>query len=449
MSDLVQRYEASTRESRRLHEMALRVAVDGAQAQGKLHGPHPIYTVRAQGSHLWDADGNEYIDYVLGLGPMMLGHNHPHVTRRLQEQLNTYVLNTTPSPLELQLAQRLVDIIPCAEACRFTTSGTEANMLAVRLARAYTGREVILRVKNDYVGWADAFAPGMFVPAHEAGGGRAWGLGGVPRGVRELTQFFDYNDTQGFVRLVEQVGRHRVAAVIMEPSFRGVVMPQPGFLETIRSLTREIGALLIFDEVVSGFRFGLQGGQGYFGVIPDLATFGKVISGGIPLGAVLGRRDIMDCMSSRLPPEERVYQSGTWCGMPLACAAALAVLEVLEQPDTYPHLNRLGDLFAAEVGRVIQRHEVPLSLLGIGPLREIAFTDAPVVSPAQDDLLKVKPEVIQEVWMSLVVEGSLALGKGYMPTLRFFISLAHSEADILKTVDSLDRALPRAFGRAK
>ncbi|MBI2917152.1 MAG: aminotransferase class III-fold pyridoxal phosphate-dependent enzyme [Chloroflexi bacterium] len=447
MADPSQELRQRTRESQRLHALAQQVAVDAVQAPAKLHSPFPIYTVRGQGSHVWDVDGNDYIDYVLGLGPLLLGHGHPVVEQRLRDQLSHFVLAASPNPLEVELAQKLVHIVPCADACRFTTSATEANMLAVRLARAYTGREVILRVRNDYVGWADAFTPGMFVPDHEPGGGQPWGLGGVPRSVQRLTRSFDFNDTEGFARLIQRVGNDKVAAVIMEPSFRGVLMPQPGFLESIRSLTTETGAVLIFDEVVSGFRFGLQGGQGYFGVTPDLATYGKTIGGGLPVGAVLGRRDIMDRLSATVPALERVYHSGTWPGMPLVCAAALAVLEVLEQPETYPRLNRVGDLFAAEMRKVIQRHEVPLSVLGIGPLREIAFTDEPVLSPRQKDLLKVRPEAIHELWMALALEGSLALGKGYMPTLRFFISLAHTDADILKTVDTLDRAILRVLGR--
>ena len=297
------------------------------------------------------------------------------------------------------------------------------------------------------MGWADALAPGMFVPVHEADGGQPWGLGGVPRSIQRLTRYFDFNDTGGFVRLVDRVGKSRVAAVIMEPAFRGVLMPQMGFLETIRSLTNDIGAVLIFDEVVTGFRLGMQGGQGAFGVTPDLATYGKTLASGLPVGAVLGRGDIMERLSVRVPPEGRVYHSGTWSGMPLVCAAALAVLDVLGQPDTYPRLNQLGELFASEVQKVIRRHEVPLSVLGTGPLREVAFTDEPVLSPSQDNLLKVRPEVIKEIWLSLVAEGTLASGKGYMPTLRFFISLAHSPEDILKTVDSLDRAIPRLLGR--
>jgi glutamate-1-semialdehyde 2,1-aminomutase len=377
---------------------------------------------------------------------MLLGHHHPYVTAKIQEQLSTYVLNSTPTPLEVQLAQKLVDLIPCAEAVRFTTSGTEANMLAVRLARAHTGREVVLRVRDDYVGWADALAPGLFVPAHQPGAGRPWGLGGVPRAVRELTRFFDFNDSEGFRKLVDDVGEEQVAAVIMEPAFRGSLAPQPGFLETVRSVTQAIGAALIFDEVVTGFRLGLQGGQGFFGVTPDLATFGKGISAGLPLGVLAGRWEILERMSTRIPPEERVYHSGTWCGMPLVSAAALASLEVLEQPDTYPLLHRTGGQLRSEIQRVIQRHEVPMTVFGLGPVAEIAFTDEPVVSPRQY-VLKVRPEVIKDLWMALVVDGVLTISKGYLPGLRCFLSLAHTEEDIARTVERFDHAIQRVFGR--
>lgn len=442
----LEEYQARALESKRLHEMAVQVAVDGVQAPGKVDGPYPIYTVKAQGSHVWDVDGHEYIDYVLGLGPMLLGHNHPYVTAKIREQLSTYVLNSTPTPLEVQLARKLVDLIPCAEAVRFITSGTEANMLAVRLARAYTGREVVLRVRDDYVGWADSLAPGLFVPAHQPGAGRAWGLGGIPQAVQELTRFFDFNDSEGFKELVDDVGKERVAAVILEPAFRGSLAPQPGFLETLRSVTQEIGAVLIFDEVVTGFRLGLQGGQGFFGIVPDLASFGKGISAGLPLGVLAGRREILERMSTQVPPEERVYHSGTWCGMPLVSAAALAVLDVLEEPDTYPRLHRTGEGLRFQTQKVIQRYEVPMTVFGLGPVAEIAFTDEPVVSP-QQNLLKVRPEVIREMWMALVVEGVLTIGKGYLPAIRCFLSLAHSEQDIHQTVQRLDRALQRVFHR--
>lgn len=446
MGDLTREYEARFTESKRLYQRATRVAVDGIQAPGKVDGPYPIYTAKAQGSHLWDVDGNEYIDYILGLGPMLLGHNHPYVTQKIQEQLSTYVLNSTPTPLEVQLAEKLVEIIPCAEAVRFTTSGTEANMLAVRLARSYTGRDVLLRVRDDYVGWADSLSPGLFVPAHQPGAGRAWGSGGVPQCLRDLTKWFDFNDTEGFKELVDEVGRDRVAAVIMEPAYRGSLAPQPGFLETIRSVTQEMGAVLIFDEVVTGFRLGLQGGQGYFGVIPDLASFGKGISAGVPLGILTGRRDILGRMATSLPPEERVYHSGTWCGMPLVSAAALAVLDVLEQPDTYPSLHGMGERMRSQVQEVIRHHEVPMTVIGLGPVLEMAFTDEAVVSPRQD-LLKVEPEVIKEMWASLVLDGVLTVSKGYIPALRCFISLAHSQEDIARTVEVLDRALQKVFGR--
>lgn len=446
MGALIQQYQDRFKESQRLFERAKQVAVDGVQAPGKADGPYPIYTAKAQGSHLWDVDGNEYIDYILGLGPMLLGHSHPYITQKLQEQLSTYVLNSTPTALEVRLAEKLVEAIPCADTVRFTTSGTEANMLAVRLARSYTGRDILLRVKDDYVGWADPLMPGLFVPAHQPGAGRAWGLGGVPESARGLTKWFDFNDTKGFLRLVDQVGKDRVAGVIMEPAYRASLGPQPGFLETIREVTKDIGALLIFDEVVTGFRLGLQGGQGYFGVIPDLASFGKAISAGLPLGILAGRRDIMGRMAVGIPSEERVYQSGTWSGMPLVSAAALAVLDVLGQPDTYPTLHRMGERMRREVQEVVYRHEVPMTAIGLGPVLEIAFTDELVISPSQN-LLKVKPEDIKEMWAALVLDGMLTVSKGYIPALRCFISLAHTEDDITRFISALDRAIEKVFGR--
>ncbi|MDO8691111.1 MAG: aminotransferase class III-fold pyridoxal phosphate-dependent enzyme, partial [Dehalococcoidia bacterium] len=407
---------------------------------------YPIYTARAQGSHVWDVDGNEYVDYILGLGPMLLGHNHHGVTGRIQEQLSTYVLNSTPTLVEVELAERLIKIIPCGEKVRFTTSGTEANMLAVRLARSFTGRDILLRVRDDYVGWADSLMPGIHIPAHQVGAGRAWGLGGVPEAVRELTLWFDFNDTEGFKELVEKVGPDRIAGVIMEPAYRASIAPQPGFLETIRSVTQQIGAILMYDEVVTGFRYGLTGGQGYFGVTPDLASFGKAISAGLPFGILTGRRDLMDRMSTQHPPEERVYHSGTWCGQPLECAAAMAVLDVLEEPTSYPFLLKMGERMRSEIQEVINSHEVPMTVFGIGPVLEMAFTDEPVVSP-KNYKMKVEPQVIKDMWLAMALDGVLTVGKGYIPALRCFLSLAHTEQDIQKAKQSVDRAIGKVFGR--
>lgn len=446
MEEMIQEHRSRFPKSKALFDRACRVAVDGVQAPGKVDGPYPIYTAKAQGSRVWDVDGNEYVDFVLGLGPMLLGHGHPAVTRRMQDQLATYVLNSTPTAVEVELAERLIEIIPCAESLRFTTSGTEANMLAVRLARAHTGRDVLLRVRDDYVGWADSLMPGIHIPAHQPGAGRAWGLGGVPQSTRELTMWFDFNDTQGFEELVQRVGGDRIAGVIMEPAYRASIAPQPGFLETIRSVTERIGAVLMFDEVVTGFRYGIQGGQGYFGVIPDLASFGKAISAGLPLGILTGKKALMDRMSTQLPPEERVYHSGTWCGQPMVTGAAMAVLDVLEEPGTYPYLHQLGDRMRAEIQDVINEHEVPMTVFGVGPVLEMAFTDEPVVRPSQN-LLKVEPQVIKDMWLSLALDGVLTVGKGYIPAIRYFLSLAHTDQDLAHARESLHRSIKKVFGR--
>ena len=446
MDDMVQAHRSRFVESRKLFDRASRVAVDGVQAPGKVDGPYPIYTARAQGSHVWDVDGNEYIDYILGLGPMLLGHGHPEVTRRIHEQLFTYVLNSTPTSLEVELAERLVKMIPCAEKVRVTTGGTEGNMLAVRLARSFTGRDILLRVRDDYVGWADSLMPGIHIPAHQVGAGRAWGLGGVPQAAREQTLWFDFNDTEGFKALVEKVGPERIAGVIMEPAYRASIAPQPGFLETIRSVTKQIGAILMYDEVVTGFRYGLTGGQGYFGVIPDLASFGKAISAGLPFGILTGRQDLMERMSAQLPPEERVYHSGTWCGQPLESAAAMAVLDVLEEPGSFPFLLKMGERMRSDIQEVINSHEVPMTVFGVGPVLEMGFTDEPVICP-RDYKMKVEPQTIKDMWLAMALDGVLTVGKGYIPALRFFLSLAHTEEDIERAKQSVDKAITKVFGR--
>jgi len=273
-----------------------------------VQGVAPVFLARGQGSHVWDVDGNEYIDYPMGLGPIILGHNYASVTEAAVRQMQDGMAFSLAHPLEVELSELLVEIIPCAEMVRFGKNGSDATSGAVRVARAYTGRDVIACC--GYHGWQDWYV------------GTTTRNKGVPKAVQELTVTFRYNDIASLERVFAQ-HPGQVAAVIMEPV--GVVEPRDGFLQQVRELAHREGALFVFDEIITGFRLALGGAQDYFGVVPDLAAFGKVIGGGFPVAAVAGRRDIMRHLSPEVEgTADYVQQAGTLSGNPVGCAASVA-----------------------------------------------------------------------------------------------------------------------------
>jgi len=309
-----------------LRERARVVIPSGTQTFSKgttqfVQGVAPVYLERAQGSRVWDVDGNEYVDYAMGLGPIILGHDHPAVTEAVVRQARRGVSLSLPHPLEVELAERLVDLLPCAEMVRFGKNGSDVTSGAVRAARAFTGRDLV--ACSGYHGWQDWFI------------GTTTRNKGVPEAVQGLTKTFAYNDLASLERLfAEHPGQ--IACVVMEPA--GAAMPQPGYLEAVRELTRREGALLVFDEVITGFRFALGGAQELFGVTPDLACVGKAMANGYPLSAVVGRRDVMEIF-------DEIFFSFTFGGEAVSLAASLATIGELE---------RLGLAQLWEQGAVLQ-----------------------------------------------------------------------------------------------
>ena len=393
-------------------------------------GGDPIVVDRASGAYLWDADGNEYIDYVCSWGALILGHAHPKVVAAVADQARRGTSYGMPTELEVELASRIRKAIPSCEKMRFVSSGTEATMSAARLARAATGRDLIIKFEGCYHGHSDSFLS-------EAGSGLAT-LGiaacpGVPQALAELTLNAPYNDA-GAVEKLFGPHRDKIAAVIVEPvaANMGVVPPAPGFLQALRDLTSKNGALLIFDEVITGFRLCYGGAQTLYGITPDLTTLGKIIGGGLPVAAYAGRRDLMD----RVAPLGPVYQAGTLSGNPLAMSAGIASLDLLAAPGLYDQLEtrskRLGDGIVA----ALRATGAPATAVRVGSLLTLFFSREPVTDYASAKRCDTRR-------FAAFFRGLLDRGIFLAPSQfeALFVSSAHTDADIDRTLSAFRESL--------
>ncbi len=420
----------------RLFERARRVTPGGVNSPVRAFGAvggTPFFSASGHGSRLRDVDGREYIDYVLSWGPLILGHAHPSVVEAAERAVRKGTHYGTPTPEEVELAEKVVALVPTVEMVRFVNSGTEATMSAVRLARAVTGRDLILKFEGCYHGHGDSFLA-------KAGSGLAT-LGlpatpGVPRAVTELTLTVPYNDPSAVDEAVDRYGE-RLAAAIVEPVVgnAGLIEPEPGFLEHLRAATRRVGALLIFDEVMTGFRVALGGAQERFGIEPDLTTLGKVIGAGFPVGAYGGPREIM----SRVAPEGDVYQAGTLSGNPVAMAAGLAQLQVLERERPYAALEERARRLVEGIVEAARRHGVPATGSAVGSMWGVYFCEGPVRSFA--DARRVDRELFSAYHRECLAGGVFFAPS---PFEAGFLSTAHSDADIERTLEVVDAALAHA-----
>ena len=335
-------------------------------------GCDPVFIKEAQGATLTDVDGNTYVDFVGSWGPMIVGHAHPEIVGAIQKTAAKGTSFGAPTPLEIDLAEMVVEAVPSIEKVRFVNSGTEATMSAVRLARGYTGKKVVVKFDGCYHGHADSFLV-------KAGSGVITlgipGSPGVPDDIVKNTVSIPYNN----VEILEKTLRDTdidIACVIVEPvaGNMGCVPPAKGFLETLRKLTAELGIVLIFDEVITGFRLSYGGAQEYFNVIPDLTCLGKIIGGGLPVGAYGGKAEIMNCVA----PDGPVYQAGTLSGNPLAMAAGLATLRLLQQPDFYNNLADKAAVYSGRLQEVAKKTGVPVEMNRVCSLMTGFFTTTPV-----------------------------------------------------------------------
>ena len=335
-------------------------------------GGEPLFIERGEGPYLVDVDGNRFVDYVLSWGPLILGHAHPDVVAVIQAAASLGTSFGAPSPLETRLAQAVIDFFPAVEMLRFVNSGTEATMSALRLARAYTRRDKIIKFEGCYHGHADLLLV-------QAGSGVAtFGLPdspGVPKGTVQDTLVARYNDPESIQALFEQYPE-QIAAVIVEPvaGNMGVVLPEPDFLPMLRRITQQYGALLIFDEVMTGFRVHLHGAQAKYAIQPDLTTFGKVIGGGLPVGAYGGRREIMEMIA----PQGPVYQAGTLSGNPLAMSAGLATLAVLGQAGVWEYIAETTSELAEGLFTLAREAGVAVQINSAGTMFTLFFAAQPV-----------------------------------------------------------------------
>jgi len=385
--------------SQALLARALKVIPLGSQTFSKSHiqypaGAAPLFLSHGDGGRVWDVDGNEYVDLVSGLLPVVLGYRDPDVDQAVREQLGRGVSFSLATVLEAELAERLVELIPCAEAVRYGKNGSDATAGAVRLARAVTGRERILSC--GYHGWQDWYIGAT--SRHK----------GVPAAVRGLTHPVPYNDLEAVRRLLAQ-HPGEIAGLIMEPM--NAVEPAPGYLEELKALLHAHGSLLIFDEIITGFRYALGGAQALFGVTPDLACFGKAMANGLPLSAVVGRAEIMAEMSE-------IFFSGTFGGEALSLAAAIAVIDKMRREPVIDHLWQAGTLLSEVAQSAIQRHglETVLSLKGLAPWRLVTVADHPAASKEAIKTFLIK---------SMIRQGVLTIGSHN-------VSYAHTTADLAR-----------------
>lgn len=398
----------------------------------------PPFIAKASGSKIYDIDGNEYIDYVGSWGPMIVGHAHPNVVKAIQEATTRGTSYGAPTLLETQLAKKVIELMPSIEKIRMVNSGTEATMSALRVARGYTGRDKIVKFIGCYHGHADSLLV-------KAGSGAATfgqpDSPGVTKGTTKDTITVPYNDIEAFVNLMNEQG-DEIAAVIVEPvaGNMGLVLPKQGFLSTLRKETEKHGTVLIFDEVMCGFRVALNGAQAAYGIRPDLTCLGKIIGGGLPVAAYGGKREIMDCVSPKGP----VYQAGTLSGNPLAMTAGIATLDIISADPAWGKADYTRELSiktkhvlqgfakaAKDAGVKVQLHQA-------GSMFGVFFNENDVYDYATSES---SDQEAFGVWFMSMLEQGIYLAPSQFETL--FMSGAHSDDDIVKTIDAAEVAMKK------
>ena len=414
-------------------------ARDVLPAGGFGNFPANIVIARGEGAHVWDEDGRQYIDYLIGSGPMLVGHSHPEVMEAVAAQMplgQTFFANNARG---IELAEIIVDAVACADKVRFVSTGGEADMYAMRLARAHTGRDKILKFEGGYHGMSDhalmSLAPKSLANFPMAIPDSA----GILDHVRDTTVVAPFNDAEVFVQLLDEF-EGQIAGVIVEPLQR-LVPPAPGFLETLRAETQKRGIVLIFDEVVTGFRLAYGGAQELYGVTPDLCTMGKVIGGGFPLAAIAGTDDVMAHFDKdRVGDDKFTFQIGTLSGNPVAAAAGIKTLEILRRPGAYDQLRRSGRTLMTAISDAFAKADIPVEVVGDPTLFDVVFTDTTVKD--YRGTLKNDPAQSQSYNAFLRERGI------FKPDSKMYPCLALTEEDTAQTVEAIASAVEVMAGMA-
>lgn len=403
----------------------------GVDSPVRLFSPYPFFTKKGQGSMIWDVDGNCYIDHCLGYGPVILGHGHEDVVKVIGEQLSMGTIYGTPTENEIELAKMVVERTPCVEMVRFVNSGSEATMSAIRLARGFTGRNKIIKFDGAYHGCHDD----VLVKSGSDGVGKPDSLG-VPEDSAKNTFSIPFNDEETLSHLVDKHGKE-IAAIIVEPVMGnvGCLQPKPGFLKFLREVTNENDILLIFDEVITGFRLAYGSAQEYFNVKPDLVTFGKILGGGFPIGAFGGGKKIMNMIA----PSGGVYQAGTFNGNPISISGGITTLKVLNH-SVYDSINEKGGFLRRCISDSIADLSLDLSSVGLGSMFQIYFRGGDILN--YEDVKKSDLDKFNSYFKALLKNGV------FIPPSQFeccFISNAHDHETLEKTANIIHNALKKVF----
>ena len=419
--------------SEAVHAEALQHIVGGVNSPSRSYkavgGGSPVAMARGKGAYFWDVDGNRYIDYLAAYGPIVTGHGHPHIAKAITNAAENGTLFGTPTEYEVTFAKMLKEAIPSMDKVRFNNSGTEAVMTTIRVARAYTGRTKVMKFAGCYHGHFD-----LVLVA--AGSGPAT-LGtpdsaGVTTSTAEEVITVPFNNPKAFTEAMDKWG-DQIAAILIEPIVGnfGIVEPNPGFLELVHATAKEKGALTIYDEVITAFRFHYGGAQNLLGLTPDLTALGKVIGGGLPIGAYGGRKEIMDTVAPLGP----AYQAGTMAGNPASMQAGIACLEVLQTPGIYDEMDRLGGILEEGILAAAQKHDVTITVNRLKGALTIYFTDVNVENYEQAE--NSDGEIFGRFFKLMLEQGVNLAPSKYEA---WFLTIAHTEADILETIKAVDNA---------
>ncbi|EOB9015607.1 TPA: glutamate-1-semialdehyde 2,1-aminomutase [Staphylococcus aureus] len=420
-------------ESERLQQLSNEYILGGVNSPSRSYkavgGGEPVVMKEGHGAYLYDVDGNRFIDYLQAYGPIITGHAHPHITKAIQEQAAKGVLFGTPTELEIEFSKKLRDAIPSLEKIRFVNSGTEAVMTTIRVARAYTKRNKIIKFAGSYHGHSDLVLVAAGSGPSQLGSPDS---AGVPESVAREVITVPFNDINAYKEAIEFWG-DEIAAVLVEPIVGnfGMVMPQPGFLEEVNEISHNNGTLVIYDEVITAFRFHYGAAQDLLGVIPDLTAFGKIVGGGLPIGGYGGRQDIME----QVAPLGPAYQAGTMAGNPLSMKAGIALLEVLEQDGVYEKLDSLGQQLEEGLLKLIEKHNITATINRIYGSLTLYFTDEKVTH--YDQVEHSDGEAFGKFFKLMLNQGiNLAPSKFEA----WFLTTEHTEEDIKQTLKAADYA---------